>query len=86
VAPQSLRPYAGNARTHSKRQIKQIAGLIERFGFINPLIVCDGVALAGNRRLQAALQLGLKSILRAYMIADNRLAQKAGHRPRHLRI
>src|SRR6188472_3080240 len=90
VAPQSLRPYAGNARTHSKKQIKQIAGSIERFGFINPLIVCDGVALAGNGRLQAALQLGLKSIpiivvenlsdadRRAYVIADNRLAQNAG--------
>ncbi|WP_425905516.1 site-specific DNA-methyltransferase [Nitrobacter sp. TKz-YC02] len=98
VAPQSLRPYAGNARTHSKKQIKQIAGSIERFGFINPLIVCDGVAIAGNGRLQAALQLGLKSIpiivvknlsdadLRAYVIADNRLAQNAGWDPDVLAI
>jgi ParB-like chromosome segregation protein Spo0J len=98
VAPQSLRPYAGNARTHSKKQIKQIAASIERFGFINPLIVCDGVAIAGNGRLQAALQLGLKSIpiivvknlsgaeIRAYVIADNRLAQNAGWDPDVLAI
>ena len=33
VAPQSLRPYSGNARVHSKKQIKQIARSIERFGF-----------------------------------------------------
>ena len=44
VAPQSLRPYAGNARTHSKKQIKQIAGSIERFGFINPLIADNRLA------------------------------------------
>ena len=62
------------------------------------LIVCDGVALAGNGRLQAALQLGLKSIpiivvenlsdadRRAYVIADNRLAQNAGWDPDILAI
>ena len=32
----SLRPYAGNARTHSPKQIKQISRSIERFGFNNP--------------------------------------------------
>lgn len=98
VAPQSVRPYAGNARTHSKKQIKQIAGSIERFGFINPLVVCDGVVLAGNGRLQAALQLGLESIpiivvqnlsdaaRRAYVLADNKLAQNAGWDPDILAI
>jgi hypothetical protein len=29
----SLRPYPGNARTHSPKQIKQISRSIERFGF-----------------------------------------------------
>jgi hypothetical protein len=33
VSTDSLRPYAGNARTHSKKQIRQIADSIERFGF-----------------------------------------------------
>jgi len=37
----ALRPYAGNARTHSKKQIKQIAASIERFGFTNPVLVSD---------------------------------------------
>ena len=35
----SLRPYAGNARVHSKRQVQQIAASIQRFGFTNPVLV-----------------------------------------------
>jgi DNA modification methylase len=93
VSPQSLRPYGGNARTHSKKQIKQIAQSILRFGFLNPLVTCRGVALAGNGRLAAAVQLGLESIpiiaveslseaeRRAYVLADNRLAELAGWDP-----
>ena len=90
VAPQTLRPYAGNARTHSKKQIKQIANSIERFGFLSPLVVCRGEVLVGNGRLQASNLLGLKLVpiivveslseaeRRAYVLADNRLAEKAG--------
>lgn len=37
----SLRPYVRNARTHSKKQVKQIAASIERFGFTNPVLVSD---------------------------------------------
>src|SRR6266498_2851513 len=93
VSPQTLRPYGGNARTHSKKQIRQIARSIERFGFINPLVTCRRVALAGNGRLAAALLLGLESIpiiavetlseaeRRAYVLADNRLAENAGWDP-----
>jgi hypothetical protein len=46
----SLRPYAGNARTHSPKQIKQIARSIERFGFNNPVLVDDDVLAAINAR------------------------------------
>ena len=35
----SLKPYAHNARTHSKKQIKQIAASIDRFGFTNPVLM-----------------------------------------------
>ena len=35
----AMRPYTGNARTHSKKQIRQIANSIERFGFANPVLV-----------------------------------------------
>jgi ParB/RepB/Spo0J family partition protein len=91
VAPQSLRPYAGNARIHSKKQIKQIARSIERFGFTNPILVSnDREVIAGHGRLRAAQQLGLTSVpivilatmsetdRRAYVLADNKLAENAG--------
>ena len=38
-APSTLRPYARNAGTYSKRQIRQIPDGIERFGFTNPVLV-----------------------------------------------
>jgi len=86
-----LRPYAGNARTHSKKQLRQIARSIERFGFTNPVLVSsDGEIIAGHGRVEAARQLGWKSVptialaymsaaeRRAYVIADNKLALNAG--------
>ncbi|RYZ14644.1 MAG: DNA methylase N-4, partial [Myxococcaceae bacterium] len=33
----ALQPYPGNARTHPKKQVRQIAASIERFGFTNPV-------------------------------------------------
>jgi DNA modification methylase len=86
-----LVPNANNARTHSPRQIAQIARSIERFGFNNPVLV-DGnnQILAGHGRVAAARILGLTSIpvlkiehltdteKRAYVLADNKLAEKAG--------
>lgn len=87
----ALRPYPANARTHSKRQIKQIAASIRRFGFINPVLVDDDLMIiAGHGRVEAAKQLGQEEVpvlrlshlteaeKRAYVIADNRLAEKAG--------
>lgn len=57
----SLRPYARNARTHSKKQVKQIAASIERFGFTNPVLVSDeGDIIAGHGRVEAAKLLGSK--------------------------
>jgi ParB-like nuclease domain len=48
----ALRPYAGNARTHSKAQIRQIADSIRRFGFTNPVLVSDdGEIVAGHGRV-----------------------------------
>lgn len=87
----ALKPYTANARTHSKRQIKQIAASIERFGFTNPVLVDDDLMIiAGHGRVEAARLLGLKDVpvlklshlseaeKRAYVLADNRLAEKAG--------
>jgi DNA modification methylase len=91
VSPDDLRPYAGNARTHSKKQIRQIADSIQRFGFTNPVIVSvDREVIAGHGRLAAARLLSLASVpivvladmteadRRAYVIADNKLAELAG--------
>src|ERR1700720_1945999 len=91
VSPEDVRPYAGNARTHSKRQIRQIADSIQRFGFANPVLVSDNhEVIAGHGRLAAAKLLGLASVpivglaamteadRRAYVIADNKLAELAG--------
>jgi DNA modification methylase len=87
----ALKPYARNARTHSKKQIKQIASSIERFGFVNPVLIGDdGEIIAGHGRVEAAKQLGLRTVptlalshlseteKRAYVLADNKLALNAG--------
>jgi DNA modification methylase len=89
--PDSLRPYARNARRHSRKQVRQIADSIERFGFTNPVLISDdGEIIAGHGRVQAAKLLGLASVptmklshlseteRRAYVIADNKLALNAG--------
>ncbi len=86
-----LKPYARNARTHSVKQIKQIAASIERFGFTNPILVSDeNEIVAGHGRVEAAKLLGLTSVptialshlsdeeRRAYVLADNKLALNAG--------
>jgi DNA modification methylase len=80
-----------NARTHSRRQIQQLADSLRRFGAINPVVVDDhGFLVAGHARCEAAKQLGLSHVpaihvshlspaeLRAYALADNRLAESAG--------
>ena len=87
----SLVPYANNPRTHSKKQIRQIARSIETFGFTNPILTDgEGGVIAGHGRLAAAKHLGMASVptlrleqlnqaeKRAYILADNRLAEKAG--------
>jgi DNA modification methylase len=86
-----LKPYAGNARTHSDKQIEQIAASIRQFGFTNPVLI-DGAGdiVAGHGRVAAARKLGFDEVpvielahlseaeRRAYVIADNRLAELAG--------
>ena len=86
-----LRPYERNARTHSERQVALIAQSIETFGFTNPIIADeDGTIIAGHGRWEAARVLGLKTVpvlrsahltpekVKAYRIADNKLAELSG--------
>lgn len=87
----TLIPYEGNARTHSDKQIAQIAASIRHFGFTNPVLIDDkGSIVAGHGRVAAAKLLGLEAVptialsylsaaqRQAYVIADNRLAELAG--------
>lgn len=87
----SLKPNLGNARTHSKRQIRQIAASIKEFGFANPVLTDSAnTIIAGHGRVAAAKLLGMAELptvrlegltadqIRAYVIADNRLAEIAG--------
>ncbi|MCL1630134.1 site-specific DNA-methyltransferase [Roseibaca sp. V10] len=86
-----LIPYANNARTHSEAQVALIAGSIREFGFNNPVLVDgDNGIIAGHGRVLAARTLGLDTVpvielahltdasRRAYILADNRLAEQAG--------
>lgn len=58
-----LKPHDKNPRTHSKRQVEQIAKSIKRFGFVNPVLLDrDGNILAGHGRIEAAKSLGLASV------------------------
>jgi ParB-like chromosome segregation protein Spo0J len=89
--PHELKARTRNPRIHSLRQIKQIAASIEKFKFINPVLI-DGsdVIIAGHGRVEAAKHLGMSDVptvrvdhltpaqLRAYVIADNKLAENAG--------
>jgi ParB-like chromosome segregation protein Spo0J len=97
-----LRPHLRNAipkrevweafnRTHSKKQIRQIADSIRRFGFTNPVLISDDdEIIAGHGRVEAAKLLAMESVptlrlshldaaqRRAYVLADNKLALNAG--------
>jgi ParB-like chromosome segregation protein Spo0J len=76
-----LRPYAGNARTHSKKQIRQIAASIERFGFTNPVLVSDeGEIIAGHGRVMAAQQLGMTEVPTLTLSHLSAAERRLGHR------
>jgi ParB-like chromosome segregation protein Spo0J len=58
-----LRPYPNNARTHSKKQIRQIANSITKFGFCNPVLIDDAKQIiAGHGRVEAAKLLGIDAV------------------------
>jgi DNA modification methylase len=87
----TLVAYSHNARIHSTHQVRQIAASIKAFGFTNPILLASNdTVIAGHGRLQAAVLLGMPEVptiqlegltedqISAYVIADNRLAEKAG--------
>jgi len=87
----ALKPWPRNARTHSRKQVKQLMESVRRFGFTQPILIDeDNRILAGHGRVSAAKQLGLAEVpcvriahltleeKRAYVLADNKLALNAG--------
>ncbi len=87
----SLKPHAGNPRTHSPKQVQQIADSIRTFGFVNPILIdADGGVIAGHGRIEGAKLLGIDTVptirladmteaqKHAYILADNKLAENAG--------
>jgi ParB-like chromosome segregation protein Spo0J len=95
----ALKPYPRNARTHSKKQIGQIADSIHEFGFTNPVLIDENAQImAGHGRVEAARLLGMSEVptlridhlsevqKRAYILADNKIAENAGWNPEILSI
>jgi len=85
-----LVPYANNPRTHSEKQVTQVASSIKEFGFNNPILIDEGKGIiAGHGRLAAAKKLGLEAVptitleglteaqRKAYVIADNKLTENS---------
>jgi len=91
IHPADLIPYARNAKKHDPEQVAKIAGSIREFGFNNPVLIdqSNGI-IAGHGRVMAAIKLGLESVpvirlshlsetqRRAYILADNKLAELGG--------
>ncbi len=86
-----LKSQPGNPRTHSKKQIRQIADSIDTFGFVGAILIDrQHRIIAGHGRAEAAKLLGMKTVptiridgwsdakIRAYVIADNRIAERSG--------
>jgi DNA modification methylase len=87
----TIQPNAKNARTHSKKQVRQIAASIKQFGFVNPILIDEAnILIAGHGRILAASDLGMSEVpcivisglsdakKRALMLADNKIAANAG--------
>ena len=91
ISVDELIPYVSNARTHSDKQVDQIAASMNEWGWTNPILVDEaGMIIAGHGRLQAARKLGYSEApvmvangwtdaqKKAYVLADNQLALNAG--------
>jgi len=88
---EDLIAYARNARTHSVEQVAQISKSIQEFGFTNPVLIDEhNQIIAGHGRVMAAKQLDLPTVpcirllwltdaqRRAFILADNRIAENSG--------
>lgn len=88
ISPHDLRPYEGNPRVHSDKQIEKLKASINEYGFVLPVLIdANNVIIAGHAIVRASIELKLSEIpcvraahlteaqIHAYIIADNRLAE-----------
>ena len=88
IPPSSLTPYEGNPRIHSDKQIQKLQDSIQEYGVVLPVLVDSGnVIIAGHAVVRACENLQIPEIpcvrashlteaqKRAYILADNRLAE-----------
>lgn len=88
IAPYELRPYEGNPRIHSEKQIEKLKASINEYGFVLPVLIdTNNVIIAGHAIVRASIELKLSEIpcvraghlteaqIHAYILADNRLAE-----------
>ena len=86
-----LIPYAKNARTHPPEQLEKLKASLLAFGWVSPVLIDEaGNVIAGHGRIQAAKLAGIEEApcvlvehlsedqRRAYILADNRLAELSG--------
>src|SRR6478736_7627357 len=89
-AIQTLQTYENNPRKHPEKQLVKLGASIEEFGFAAPVLIDEtGTIIAGEARVTAAKRLGITEVpvivadhwsaaqVRAYRLADNRLAELA---------
>ena len=88
ISPSELTPYDGNPRVHTDAQIQKLAASIQEYGVVLPVLVDAGnVIIAGHAVVAACMKLGVPEIpcvrashltdgqVKAYILADNRLAE-----------
>lgn len=91
ISTEKLIPYVNNSRTHKPEQINKLRASLREYGFINPVLIDRNYnVIAGHGRLQAAKAEGIEEVpcvyvdhlteaqRKAYVIADNRMAEDAG--------
>ena len=93
-----LKPHPNNSRVHPKFQLNRIAASLKQFGFVKPILTAGDTVIAGHGVLQAAKQIGLSEVptievghlspeqIRAYLLADNKLASLSKWNPEKLAV
>jgi len=85
-----LVPYANNAKIHGEEQITKLRASLREFGFVTPVLIDEaGNIIAGHGRVMAARAEGMTEVpcvlaeglseaqRKAYILADNRMAEMA---------